>query len=427
MNLLIKNARVISPADNLDKEQDILIEKGIIKKIAKGIKDPKARVIEAKGKIVVPGLIDMHTHLREPGREDKETLYTGARAAVRGGFNTIACMANTNPPLDSEQDMEFVISESQKIGLIDILPIGAVTVEMEQKQLTEIAKLKKAGAVALSEDGYTILDSNFFRMALEYANMYSLIIICHCEDEFLAKDGQMNEGYMSTLLGLKGIPNEAESIVVARDINLARITGARIHIAHVSTKESIALIRQAKKEKIKVTAETCPHYFLLSDKDLRDYNTNLKVNPPLRTKDDMEAVREALVDGTIDIISSDHAPHLESEKDLEFNKAPFGMIGLETSLAASFKLVEDKTLKIEELVSKMSTRPAEIFDLNTGIINEGALANLTIINPMSCWQVKKDEFESKSSNSPFIGSKFNARVEAVIYKGKIVMENFKVI
>jgi dihydroorotase len=264
-------------------------------------------------------------------------------------------------------------------------------------------------------------------MALEYANMYSLIIICHCEDEFLAKDGQMNEGYMSTLLGLKGIPNEAESIVVARDINLARITGARIHIAHVSTKESIALIRQAKKEKIKVTAETCPHYFLLSDKDLRDYNTNLKVNPPLRTKDDMEAVREALVDGTIDIISSDHAPHLESEKDLEFNKAPFGMIGLETSLAASFKLVEDKTLKIEELVSKMSTRPAEIFDLNTGIINEGALANLTIINPMSCWQVKKDEFESKSSNSPFIGSKFNARVEAVIYKGKIVMENFKVI
>jgi dihydroorotase len=427
MNLLIKNARVISPADNLDKEQDILIEKGIIKKIAKGIKDPKARVIEAKGKIVIPGLIDMHTHLREPGREDKETLYTGARAAVRGGFTTIACMANTNPPLDSEQDMEFVISESQKIGLIDILPIGAVTVEMEQKQLTEIAKLKKAGAVALSEDGYTILDSNFFRMALEYANMYSLIIICHCEDEFLAKDGQMNEGYMSTLLGLKGIPNEAESIVVARDINLARITGARIHIAHVSTKESIALIRQAKKEKIKVTAETCPHYFLLSDKDLRDYNTNLKVNPPLRTKDDMEAVREALVDGTIDIISSDHAPHLESEKDLEFNKAPFGMIGLETSLAASFKLVEDKTLKIEELVSKMSTRPAEIFDLNTGIINEGALANLTIINPMSCWQVKKDEFESKSSNSPFIGSKFNARVEAVIYKGKIVMENFKVI
>ncbi len=427
MNLLIKNGRVISPADNLDKEQDILIEKGIIKKIAKGIKDPKARVVEAKGKIVSPGLIDMHTHLREPGREDKETLYTGARAAVRGGFTTIACMANTNPPLDSEQDMEFILNEAKKIGLINILPIGAVTVEMAQKQLTEIAKLKKAGAVALSEDGHTILDSNFFRRAMEYANMYNLIIICHCEDEYLAKDGQMNEGYMSTLLGLKGIPNETESIIVARDISLARITGSRIHIAHVSTKESIALIRQAKKEKIKVTAETCPHYFLLSDKDLRNYNTNFKVSPPLRTKDDIEAVKEALIDGTIDIISSDHAPHLESEKDLEFNEAPFGMIGLETSLAASFKLVEDKVLTIEELITKMSSMTAEIFNLNAGVIREGFPADLTIFNPVSDWRVKKDEFESKSSNSPFIDNEFHARVETVICMGRVVMDKFKII
>jgi len=427
VNLLIKGGRLISPVDNLDKEQDILIEKGLVKRIAKGIKGSKAKTIEAKGKIVSPGLIDMHTHLREPGREDKETIFTGARAAIRGGFTTIACMANTNPPLDSEQDMEFILSEAKNIGLIDILPIGAVTVEMKQKQLTEIAKLKKAGAVALSEDGYTILDSNFFRRAMEYANMYGLIIICHCEDEYLAKDGQVNEGYMSTLLGLKGIPNEAESIIVARDINLARIANARIHIAHVSTKESIDLIRQAKKEKLKITAETCPHYFLLSDDYLRNYNTNFKVNPPLRTKSDVEAVKEALADGTIDIISSDHAPHLESEKDLEFNKAPFGMIGLETSLAASFKLVEDKTLKIEELIVKMSTKAAEIFNLNAGRIKEGASANLSIINSMSPWQVKKDEFESKSSNSPFIGHEFNARVEAVISKGRVVMENYKII
>lgn len=427
MNLLIKGARLISPADNLDKEQDVLIEKGLIKKIAKGIKDPKAKVIEAKERIVAPGLIDMHTHLREPGREDAETLYTGARAAVKGGFTSIACMANTNPPLDSEQDMEFILSEAKKIGLIDILPIGAVTLKMEQKQLTEIAKLKKAGAVALSEDGHTILNSNFFRRALQYASMYNLIVICHCEDVYLAGDGQMNEGYMSTLLGLKGIPNEAESIIVARDINLARVAKARIHIAHVSTKESIDLIRQAKKEKIRITAETCPHYFLLSDEDLKNYNTNLKVNPPLRTKNDMEAVKEALADGTIDIISSDHAPHLESEKDLEFDKAPFGMIGLETSLAASFKLVEDKTLKIEELIIKMTSKAAEIFNLEAGTIKEGAPADLTIINPISSWQVKREEFESKSSNSPFIGSEFNARAEVVISKGRVVMENFKIV
>ena len=427
MNLLIKGARLISPADNLDKEQDVLIEKGLIKKIAKGIKDPKAKVIEAKERIVAPGLIDMHTHLREPGREDAETLYTGARAAVKGGFTSIACMANTNPPLDSEQDMEFILSEAKKIGLIDILPIGAVTLKMEQKQLTEIAKLKKAGAVALSEDGHTILNSDFFRRALQYASMYNLIVICHCEDVYLAGDGQMNEGYMSTLLGLKGIPNEAESIIVARDINLARVAKARIHIAHVSTKESIDLIRQAKKEKIRITAETCPHYFLLSDEDLKNYNTNLKVNPPLRTKNDMEAVKEALADGTIDIISSDHAPHLESEKDLEFDKAPFGMIGLETSLAASFKLVEDKTLKIEELIIKMTSKAAEIFNLEAGTIKEGAPADLTIINPISSWQVKREEFESKSSNSPFIGSEFNARAEVVISKGRVVMENFKIV
>ncbi len=427
MNLLIKGARLISPADNLDKEQDVLIEKGLIKKIAKGIKDPKAKVIEAKERIVAPGLIDMHTHLREPGREDAETLYTGARAAVKGGFTSIACMANTNPPLDSEQDMDFILSEAKKIGLIDILPIGAVTLKMEQKQLTEIAKLKKAGAVALSEDGHTILNSDFFRRALQYASMYNLIVICHCEDDYLAGDGQMNEGYMSTLLGLKGIPNEAESIIVARDINLARVAKARIHIAHVSTKESIDLIRQAKKEKIRITAETCPHYFLLSDEDLKNYNTNLKVNPPLRTKNDMEAVKEALADGTIDIISSDHAPHLESEKDLEFDKAPFGMIGLETSLAASFKLVEDKTLKIEELIIKMTSKAAEIFNLKGGTIKEGAPADLTIINPISSWQVKREEFESKSSNSPFIGSEFNARAEVVISKGRVVMENFKIV
>jgi dihydroorotase len=426
MNLLVRGARIISPKNKINKEEDILIEKGIIKKISKGIKDSKAKVIDAKGKIVVPGLIDMHTHLREPGGEDKETILSGARAAVKGGFSIIACMANTNPPLDSEQDMDFILTEAKKTGLIDVLPIGAITLEMKQQQLTEIAKLKKAGAVALSEDGYTIMDSSLFRRALEYTDMYDLPVICHSEDDYLAKGGQMNEGYMSTLLGLKGIPNEAESIIVARDINLARITGSKIHIAHVSTKESVDIIRQAKKEKIKVTAETCPHYLLLTDEDLKDYDTHFKVNPPLRSKKDQQALKEALADGTIDMISSDHAPHLESEKDLEFDKAPFGMTGLETSLAASYSLVEEKTLSLDELVYKMSTKAAEIFNLQAGLIKEGLAADLTIINPSAKWQVKKDDFESKSSNSAFLNREFNARPEALIFRGRLLMDNFKI-
>ncbi|MCK5306667.1 MAG: dihydroorotase [Candidatus Omnitrophica bacterium] len=427
MSLLVKGARVISPGDNLDKEIDILIKKGVIEKIAKGIKAPKAKIINAKGKVAVPGLIDMHTHLREPGREDKESLYTGSLAAVAGGFTAVACMANTNPPLDSEQDMEYIYTEAKKIGLVDILPIAAVTKNMEQKELTEAAKLKKAGAVALSEDGHPILNSSFMRHALEYANMYGLIIICHCEDKALSAGGVMNEGYMSSLLGLKGIPAEAEAIIVSRDINLARRTSGRIHIAHVSCKESVALIRQAKKEGVKITAETCPHYFSLSDEELKEYDANFKVNPPLRAKEDIAAIKEALADNTIDIIVSDHAPHLESEKELEFDRAPFGMTGLETSLGVSYGLVEEKVLSLGELVNKMSVRPAGIFGLDKGSLKEGDAADITVIDLSTSWVVKKENFKSKGGNSAFIGKELKARATEVIFSGRLVMENGKVL
>jgi len=426
MNLLIKNARVISPQDKIDKEMDILIENSRIKRISKGIKS-KYRTIDAKNKILSPGLIDMHVHLREPGREDEETLLSGSLAAICGGFSTIVCMANTNPPLDTEQDMDFIYSKNRRLNLIDILPVGAVTRGMMQEELTEIAKLKRSGAIALSDDGFCIKDSNLLRHALEYAEMYNLAVISHCEETDLSKEGVMNEGYMSTLLGLKGIPNIAESIIVARNISLSRLTGAHIHFAHISCKESVDLIREAKREGLNITAETCPHYFTFSEEALRDYNTNFKVNPPLRTKEDIQAIKEALVDGTIDVISSDHAPHLESEKDLEFDKAPFGMIGLETSLGASYQLIEEKVISVKELIEKMSVNPAKVLNLNNkGIIKEGELADITLIDPDKRWEVKEADFKSKSKNSGFIGMKFQAKAELVISSGRLVMEGFRI-
>jgi dihydroorotase len=424
MNLLIKDVRIVDPENKLDKKADILIENSRIKKIASGIKS-KFKTLEAKGKIAAPGLIDMHSHLREPGREDEETLLSGSLAAIAGGFTTLVCMANTNPPLDTEQDMEFIYGEAEKLKLIDILPVAAVTKEMQQKELCEIAKLKKKGAIALSDDGQAIVDSSLLRHALEYAKMYNLPLISHCEELNLSRGGVMNEGYMSTILGLKGIPNAAESIMVARDIDLASLTGAHIHFAHISSKESVELIRRAKTKGIKVTAETAPHYFTLSDEDLKDYNTNLKINPPLRSRKDVEAIKEGLADGTIDVIATDHAPHLSCEKDLELDKAPFGMIGLETSLGVSFKLVENKVLTLSQLIEKLSLNPAKILKLNKGRFKEGELADITIIDPEKQWAVKKEDFESKSENSGFIGMKLKAKAVSVISSGRLLLNGGK--
>jgi len=427
VKLIIKNGRVFDPGNKVDAVLDILIEGGKVAKIGPGLSPKAASVIDAKGKVVVPGLVDMHTHLREPGREDKETLLSGSRAAVKGGFTTVCCMANTNPVIDSEGLVRYIYTRASDIGLIDIYPVGAFTKGLKGKEMSEIGLLKEAGVVALSDDGNSVMDSHLMRRALEYANMFDLPVISHCEDTSLSKDGLMNEGYFSTLLGLAGIPNVSEYTAINRDIELARFTGARLHIAHISTRQGVELVRRAKKEGVRVTAETCPHYFTLSDEAVIGFDTNTKVKPPLRGKKDVDAIKKGLADGTIDVIATDHAPHTEEEKDVEYNFAPFGMIGLETALSLGItELVGKKVLTISQLIEKISIAPANILGLAQGSISIGKPANISVLDPAKEWTVAKDKFLSKSKNSPFIGRKLKGVVCEVISNGKVVFTDGEV-
>ncbi len=402
---------------------DVLIENDRVKKVAKKISEKADQEIDAKGKVVCPGLMDIHVHLRQPGFEYKETIETGLRAAVKGGLTGVCPMPNTNPVADSRSDMEFSIGEARRVGLAQIWPVGAVTLRQEGKELTEFGELKKGGAMALSDDGHPISDSNILRRALLYAKKFNLVIMVHCQDEGLFCGGCMNEGFVSTTLGLPGIPVEAESTEVARDIQLADLTGGRLHFCHISSQKSLELIRQAKAAGSKVTAETCPHYFHLTDDSVLHYDTRAKMNPPLRTKEDVVAIKKALKDGTLDAISTDHAPHSESEKDVEFDKAPFGIIGLETSLALSLKLVDEKVLTLTDLVQKMSVAPARILGIDRGHLSEGATADITIFDPNKEWVVEKDKLESKSKNSPFLGWKLKGKATDVIVAGRLVLHN----
>ena len=402
---------------------DLLIENDRIKKVGKNLTEKADQEISAKGKIVCPGLIDVHVHLRQPGYEYKETIETGLRSALKGGFTGVCPMPNTNPIADRRSDMEFQIGEARRLNLAHIWPVGAVTLREEGKELTEFGELKKGGAVALSDDGRPVSDSNILRRALEYAKKFDLVIMVHCQDEGLFCGGCMNEGFVSTKLGLPGIPVESESVEVARDIQLADLTGGRLHFCHISGKKSLDLIRQAKAQGSRVTAETCPHYFHLTEESVLHYNTNAKMNPPLRTKEDVEAVKRSLTDGTIDVISTDHAPHAESEKDAEFDRAPFGIIGLETSLALSLRLVEEKVISLSELVTKMSLKPAEILNINRGHLSEGAYADVTIFDPRIEWVVEKEDLESKSKNSPFLGWKMKGRATDVLVDGRHILQN----
>jgi dihydroorotase len=426
MKILIKNGHVVDPKNKIDGIMNVLVEDGRIKTVGAGSKPAHTKIdqeIDAKGKIVCPGLIDIHVHLRQPGFEYKETIETGLRAAVKGGFTGVCPMPNTNPVADSRSDMEFSIGEARRVGLANLWPAGAVTLRQEGKELTEFGELKKGGAAALSDDGHPISDSNILRRALLYAKKFDLVILVHCQDEGLFCGGCMNEGFVSTTLGLLGIPAESESVEVARDIQLADLTGGRLHFCHISSRKSLELIRQAKAGGSKVTAETCPHYFHLTDESVLHYNTNAKMNPPLRTKDDVDAIKKSLTDGTIDVISTDHAPHAESEKDVEFDKAPFGIIGLETSLSLSLKLVEEKILTMSQLVEKMSVTPAKILKIDRGHLSEGAVADITIFDPNLEWMVEKEKFESKSKNSPFIGWKLKGRATDVFVAGRQVLNN----
>lgn len=426
MKTLIQNGRVVDPKNNRDGKFDVLIEDGVVKKVAPSISEKADVTIDATGKVVCPGLIDVHVHLRQPGYEYKETIETGLRAALAGGFTGVCPMPNTNPISDSRSDMEFLAGEARRLGLANVWPVGAVTLGQEGKELTEFGELKKGGAAALSDDGRPITDSNIFRRALEYAKKFDLPILAHCQDEELFCGGCMNEGAVSTKLGLAGIPVEAESVEVARDIQLADLTGGRLHFCHISGKKSLDLIRQAKASGSRVTAETCPHYFHLTDEAVLHYNTYAKMNPPLRARLDVEAVKQALADGTIDIIATDHAPHSENEKDSEFDNAPFGIIGLETSLSLSLQLVEEKILSMVELVRKMSTNPAKLLQADRGHLSEGAAADVTVFDPDAQWTVEKDKFQSKSKNSPFLGWKLKGRATDVFVGGRHVLKAGKI-
>jgi dihydroorotase len=420
--ILIRNGRVADPANGVDDMLNVGVENGVVNFVGKEIPQwfrPQEE-INAEGMWVVPGLMDMHVHLREPGREDKETIETGTQAAAAGGFTAVACMPNTNPVLDEESKIRYVVQRGIHCPC-RIFPVGSITKGLLGEELSPFGEMIRAGARAVSDDGKSVHKSNMMKNALNYSKSFKIPVICHSEDADLSAGGHMNEGLASTRLGMRGIPSIAEDIVVARDIMLAEYTGARVHIAHVSTAGSIRIIRDAKKRGVQVTCETCPHYFTLCDDDIGDYNTNRKMNPPLRTARDRDEIIAALADGTIDVIASDHAPHVSEEKDVEFDAASFGVIGLETSLAAALTYLVDKDILMPtDLVEKMSLAPNRILGLDGGTLTVGKPADITIIDPKSKWKVDSGTFFSKSRNTPFEGFEFKGRAHATILSGAIV-------
>jgi dihydroorotase len=426
--LLIKNGRVVDPAANLDAVRDVLVENGKIKNVGANLRAPGAKIIDAKGLLVLPGLIDMHTHLRDPGRPDKETIASGTRAAALGGFTTVCCMPNTEPPIDNAAVVKYVRDKGKTEGVVNVFPIGAITKGLKGESLSEMGLMLEEGAIAFSDDGNCVMRSDVMRRALEYARQFGIPIISHSEDKELSSGGVMNESAVSTAIGLPGIPALSEEIMVARDIMLAKKYG-RVHIAHVSTAGSVNLIRRAKKEGSAVTCETCPHYFSLTEEAVRCYDPNTKVNPPLRSKNDLKAVIKGLQDGTIDVIATDHAPHNIEEKNIEFNSASFGMIGLETALGlAMTMLVESKTLTLKEVINKMTVIPAKILGLSgKGTLKPGADGDVTIIDPRAEWVVEAEKFASRSRNTPFNGWQLKGKILYTIVSGKIIVKDGKLV
>lgn len=425
MLTVIKGGRVIDPG-NLDDILDIVIEDGNIVEIKQdalaGNESKETKIIDASGKIVAPGLIDMHVHLRDPGYEYKETIETGSRAAAFGGFTAVCCMPNTNPVNDCRQVTEYILKKAVKADIVRVYPIAAISEGLKGDNLCEYGELKDAGAIALSDDGNPVMNSQLMRRALEYSSGFNLPVISHCEDFDLVSDGAMNEGAVATKMGLSGIPNAAESIMVLRDIALCELTGVPVHIAHVSTKESVRAIRDAKKRGVPVTAETAPHYFSLTDASIKDYNTNSKMNPPLRTEQDIEAICQGLVDGTIDVIATDHAPHSLIEKAVEFDRAANGIIGLETAVPLGLKLVEAGIIDITDLIEKMSKNPARILGLKIGL-EIGKTADITIIDPEISYCIDANRFQSLSRNTPFDGWDVKGRAVLTMVGGKVVYQD----
>jgi len=422
MKILIKNGHLIDVKAGLKGIYDILIEEGKIKEISEKIDETNVDLIDAKGKYVFPGFVDAHCHLRDPGYEYKEDIESGTKSAAAGGFTSIACMPNTNPVADNQSVISYIRNKAKRDGVVNVYPIGAITKGLNGEELAEIGELKFAGAVAVSDDGKPVKSSSLMKKALLYASMFDITVISHCEDLDLVDEGVMNEGYQSTILGLKGVPSAAEEIMVAREIILSEYTNVPVHIAHVSTELSVDLIRYAKRRGVKVTAETCPHYFSLTEDACEGFNTLAKVNPPLRTRKDVEAVIQGLADGTIDIIATDHAPHHVDEKNVEFNIAANGFVGFETAFSlANTYLIKPGHLTYEQLIEKMCVNPSKILGLNKGTIEVGMPADITIVDPDEEYTVNVNEFKSKSKNSPFDGFKLTGSVYYTIVDGKIIV------
>ena len=432
MKIVIKNGHIIDPSQGIDGIGDILIEDGKIKEVrisgreqgAKskgqkpGTRNPELRTIYAQGLKVLPGLIDMHVHLREPGFEYKETIKTGTMAAIKGGFTVVCCMPNTFPVNDNASVTEFIKRKASQEGNCTVLPIGSITKGQKGEELAEIGTMRNEGCIAFSDDGHPVMNSLIMRRALEYSKAFNVPIVSHCEDLTLSEDGVMNEGLMSITLGLKGIPAEAEQIMIFRDIVLAELTGGKLHIAHVSTEGSVSLIRNAKNRGVNVTAETCPHYFSITEEAVKGYDTNAKVNPPLRTERDIEAIKEGLKDGTIDVIATDHAPHHKDEKRREFDMAPFGISGLETALSLSLRLVQEGILTIGQLLEKMASNPAKILHMDKGTLRVGSDADVVIVDEKREFRVEPEHFISKGKNTPFAGWVLKGMPVVTICKGK---------
>jgi dihydroorotase len=419
--LVLRGGQIISPADGINNELDILIEDGHIKEIGENLEDCQAQVIDLKGKIVTPGLIDMHVHLREPGFEEKETIRTGTKAAAKGGFTTVACMPNTKPIIDNKAVVESVLTRADKDAIVNLYPIGAISKESRGQELAELNKMREAGIVAISDDGNSVMNAQIMKLALESAYSLELPVIAHCEDDNLAGNGVVNQGKYSEAMGLSPIPSVAEDVMVARDISLAEATGAKLHIAHISTKGAVELVRQAKQRGVNLSCEVAPHHFSLTDQLITSFDTNTKMNPPLRSREDVAAIKEGLQDGTIDVIATDHAPHTELEKNVDYNQAPFGIVGLETALGLVLtELVEPGILTLEEAISKLTINPAQVLGINKGRITVGEVADVTVIDLRDKWRVKLDDLVSKSKNTPFVDVELMGQAVMTIVGGEIV-------
>ena len=422
--ILIRGGRVIDPSRGSDGPADVLLLDGKVEAVGRYIPVPEeASVIDAAGKVVAPGLIDLHVHLREPGQEDLETIATGAMAAAAGGFTAICAMPNTDPVVDNQGSVGFIVGRAQRAGKARVYPIGAISLGQKGETLAEFGELVGAGAVAVSDDGKPVVSSHLMRTALEYARTFNIPVADHCEEPTLSRGGVMHEGIVSTRLGLKGIPAAAEEIMVARDILLAGLTGGHVHLCHMSTQGSVDLIRRAKAMGIRVTAEATPHHFTLTHEACEGYNTNAKMNPPLREAEDREAIRQGLRDGTIDVIASDHAPHHYDAKEREFDDAPNGILGLETALGLAIsELVDTRLLTLPELISRMSTQPAQVFNLPGGTLAVGAPADVVVFDPTREWTVQPETFFSKSRNTPFAGRTLRGQADYTVVRGRVVFQ-----